>query len=83
MATKQYVLRLDEEFISRLSEAARRFGVSSGNQVAIEVLNHYLEFWVAAKEGQHAVLQQQRTALSTQAEAVKASPKSKPSSRRK
>ena len=68
--------------IERLSHAAARFGASSGNQVAAEVIDLYLEFWVAAKEAQQAVLQQQRAALSAEKGAAKPPSKKKPSRRK-
>lgn len=82
MATKQYLLRLEEGVIERLSDAAVRFGASSGNQVAAEVIDLYLEFWVAAKEAQQAVFKQQRAAISAEKGAAKPSSKSKASRRK-
>lgn len=63
MATKQYLLRLEEELIQRLSDAAADFGTSSGNQVAAEVIQTYLDFWVAAKKKQQEFIEEQRAAV--------------------
>ena len=63
MAQKQFLIRIDEELINALSEAAAEFGIKSGNQVAGEVVERYLEFWKEAKEAERDVLAKQRATL--------------------
>ncbi len=77
MATKQFLLRLDEKLIAQLTDAAVRFGATSGNQVAAEVIEMYLEFWVTAKEAQQEVFEQQRAALSAPTQKKRSPRKSK------
>lgn len=63
MATKQYLIRLEEDVIQRLADVAASFSAPSGNQVAAEVIEAYLDFWVAAKERQQEAIEEQRAAV--------------------
>ena len=51
------------DLIERYERAAEKYGRRSGNQVAGEVLEQYLEFWEQAEEGRLAVISQQREVL--------------------
>jgi predicted transcriptional regulator len=61
--TEQYKVRLDENVIKRLDQIAQRYGRRSGNMVAAEVIEQYLDFWENAEQAKVAVLEQQRAAL--------------------
>lgn len=61
--TQQYKLRLDEDVIARLDEFARKYGRRSGNQVAAEVIEQYLDFWEYAEAAKKVVLEDQRSVL--------------------
>ncbi len=64
MATKQYKVGVDESLIERYENAAEKYKRRSGNQVASEVLEQYLDLWEQAEQGRLAVISQQRRALS-------------------
>ncbi len=59
----QFKLFLDEEIIGRLEKAANRYGRRSANEVAVEVITQYLDFWEYAESAKHAVFEQQRAFL--------------------
>jgi len=59
MATKQYLLRLDEKLIEELNQAAAEFGEDSGNQVAAVIIKRYLKLWRAAKAGEQSIYEEQ------------------------
>ncbi len=61
--TQQYKLRLEDEAIERLDKMARKFGRRSGNQVAAEVIEQYLDFWEYAEQAKKAVFEEQRAVL--------------------
>jgi predicted DNA-binding protein len=63
MSTQQYLLRLEEGLIARLGALARQYGKSSGNRVAAEVIETYLDFWESAEQRRAAAVAQQRGAL--------------------
>lgn len=62
--TEQYKLRITEDVIKRLDEIARRYGRRSGNQVAAEIIEQYLDFWEQAEQAKVGVLEKQRSVLS-------------------
>lgn len=74
MATKQFLLRIDESLIEELEAAAVRYGVKSGNQVAADVLAFYLEFYREAKEAELEAREAQREALKKAPAATKVAP---------
>jgi predicted DNA-binding protein len=61
--TDQYKLRLKVEVIERLEQMAQRYGRRSGNRVAAEVIDQYLDFWEYAEQAKQAVLEEQRAVL--------------------
>jgi hypothetical protein len=63
--TDQLLLRPPVELIDRLEKAAEKYRkeASNRNQVAVEVLDQYLEFWEQAEEAKLAVMSQQRAGL--------------------
>ncbi len=60
---EQLAVRLEKGVIAELHALARQYGYDSGNQVAAEIVLRYKEFWVAAKEAEAAVLEEQREVL--------------------
>lgn len=82
MTTDQYKIRLSTEMIQKLRDAAARFGVSSGNQIASEVIEIYFDFWIASKEAQHAMIEKQRAAFHEPIEKLVNPPKKKASHRK-
>lgn len=59
-STEQLLLRPKAALVRRLRELAERYGYDSGNQVAIDVLTDYLDFWVDLREIEHAAREEQR-----------------------
>lgn len=60
MKTSQYNVRLADDLIKRLNEAASGHGRRSGNQVAAEIIEQYLDFWQYAESAKQAVINRQR-----------------------
>lgn len=58
--TEQLLLRPRSEFVERLRKAAAEYGYESGNQVAVEILQTYFEFWLEIKNAERAALEAQR-----------------------
>lgn len=83
MGTTQFNVRISLGLIEKLREAADRFGMKSGNEVAAEIIERYLEFWVATKEAQESLFEQQRAAISAEKSVTASLPKSNPSRRKK
>lgn len=75
MAKKPFMVRLDDELIRKLSSSARKYRRRSGNEVASEVIEAYLEFWEAAEDGKIAIVEQQRTILSERGASTRAKAK--------
>ncbi|HZN10999.1 MAG TPA: hypothetical protein VFC61_04935 [Blastocatellia bacterium] len=63
MGTQQFLLRLEEGLVGRLGALARRYGKASGNRVAAEVIETYLDFWESAEQRRAAAVAQQRGAI--------------------
>jgi hypothetical protein len=61
--TEQLHLRPPRELINRLSELAVQFKKESANQVAVEVLREYLEFWARAEQAKYDTILQQKRAV--------------------
>ena len=61
--TEQLHLRPRREIINRLHELAEKFKKPSGNQVAVEVLEEYLEFWAKAEQAKYDTIRHQRNAI--------------------
>ncbi len=70
------------EMIQKLRDAAERFGMPSGNQIASEVIEIYFDFWIASKEAQHAMIEKQRASFQESAEKLVGPPKKKGSPRK-
>lgn len=83
MATTQFNVRISLELIEKLRESADRFGMKSGNEVAAEIIDRYFEFWLATKEAQQTLYDQQRANLSAEKETKPPSTKTPNRSRRK
>lgn len=67
--TDQLLLRLDRDLIERLRAEADRFGYESGSKVGAEIIERYLEFWLATKEAEFQALADQKALLSGKASA--------------
>ncbi|HKP85606.1 MAG TPA: hypothetical protein VJZ26_05900 [Blastocatellia bacterium] len=64
MADKSHwKLYLDSEIVNRYEQAADQFGKRSGNEIAAEVLNKYLDFWIEGEMARAQVFEQQREQL--------------------
>lgn len=61
--TSQLLLRPSEELISRLERAAEAYGYRSRNEVAVEVLETYFEFWELSQQAKQEMIEQQRAVL--------------------
>lgn len=58
--TEQLLIRPRQALVRRLRDLAERYGYDSGNQVAVDVLDAYLDFWVEVKEAERAAREEQR-----------------------
>jgi len=61
--TSQLLLRPSEELISRIEKAAEAYGYRSRNEVAVEVLETYFEFWELSQQAKQEVIDQQRAMM--------------------
>lgn len=59
-STEQLLLRPKAALVRRLRDLAERYGCDSGNQVAVDIINAYLDFWIEKKEAERAVYEDQR-----------------------
>lgn len=50
VSAEQLVIQIDSDLLARLKDAAAKFGYESSNQVGAEVIERYLESWLASKE---------------------------------
>jgi predicted DNA-binding protein len=63
MKTDQFLLRPSVELIEKLKALADRYSKSSGQQVAVEIIEQYVDFWEEAEEAKQAVIKRQRAAV--------------------
>ena len=64
MADKSHwKLYLDAEIVGRYERAAEEFGKRSGNEIAAEVLDKYLDFWIEGEMAKEQVFEHQREQL--------------------
>ena len=64
MADKSHwKLYLDSEIVGLYEAAAKQFGKRSGNEIAVEVLDKYLDFWIESEVAKAQVFEQQREQL--------------------
>jgi hypothetical protein len=64
MADKSHwKLYLDSEIVGLYEAAAKQFGKRSGNEIAVEVLDKYLDFWIEGEMAKAQVFEQQREQL--------------------
>jgi hypothetical protein len=63
MKTDQFLLRPNDELIKKLRDAALRYNKSSGQQVALEVIEQYLDFWEKAEDKKLQEINRQRDSL--------------------
>lgn len=61
--TNQLLLRPSEELINRIERAAETYGYRSRNEVAVEVLETYFEFWELSQQAKQEMIEQQRAVL--------------------
>ena len=60
MASKQLKLFVDSALITRLKAASIRYGKSSANMIAAEIIERYLPFWEELQQAQERVFDEQR-----------------------
>lgn len=58
--TVQFLLRPKRELAKRLDTLAKQFRRKSGNQVAVEILEQYTDFYAQAEQAKQDVLTQQK-----------------------
>ena len=63
MKTEQFLLRPNDALIKRLKNDASKYKRGSGQQVALEVIEHYLEFWEKAEDKKLQEIKRQRESL--------------------
>lgn len=78
----QYLLRPKRELAKKLDALAEQFGRSSGNQVAVEILEQYHLFYQEAEQAKQDVLVRQRELLG-QARGLRGTQKAKADVKRK
>lgn len=62
--TKGFFIRPERELINRLDRLSKEFKKGSANQVAVEVIVEYLDFWVEAEQARKDVLSKQQERFS-------------------
>ena len=60
MPTKQYNVRLDVNLIARLEGIAELYNRDSGNKVAAEIVELFLDVWEDAEKARFRVINQHR-----------------------
>lgn len=63
--TVQFLLRPRRELAKRLDSLAKQFRRKSGNQVAVEILEQYADFYAQAEQARLDVLTHQRELISS------------------
>jgi predicted DNA-binding protein len=63
MDKDQFLLRPNKRLIERLKNLAVKFGKASGQQVAVEVIEQYLDFWEEAESAKQATIKRQRESI--------------------
>jgi len=63
--TVAFMLRPSAKLRQRLEDAALKYGMDSGQQVAIDTLEQYLDFWIAVQEAKRTVVKRQMDSLHT------------------
>jgi hypothetical protein len=61
----QVNLRMTEEMVNKLESAVLKYKQRSLNQVALEILEDYMDFWIQAEEVKHKFIEQQRQAFAS------------------
>lgn len=61
--TTQYKIRISEALIARLEQMAADYSRKSGNQIAAEILEQYVDFWETAEIARQEILDKQRVEL--------------------
>jgi hypothetical protein len=54
---------MDPKVVEKLNEAAARYGRRTGNQVAVEIIETYLDFWKKLEENKRSLLDEQLASL--------------------
>ena len=62
--TTQVNVRMPEDLVKKLEQAAQKYRRRSFNQVALEIIEDYLEFWIQAEEVKQGFIAQQREMFS-------------------
>lgn len=81
----QFLLRPSKRLINRLKALAEKYGKTSGQQVMLEVVEQYLDFWEEAEEAKQATIRGQRKSIGKKAksEGKKKAPAKKKSASKK
>jgi predicted DNA-binding protein len=61
--TKTYAIRPKVALIERLDAVAREFDRVSGNQLAVEIMEEFLDDWIALEKASRKARKVQRAAL--------------------
>lgn len=61
--TNQYIIRPPQELIDKLRKLAGDYGRPSGNQLALEVITEYLDWWADAEQAKKDRRAEQRKIL--------------------
>jgi hypothetical protein len=69
--TIQVNVRMPEEMVQKLESAAQKYKRRSINQVSLEIIDYYLEFWIQAEEVKQGFISQQRELFSRKINAGK------------
>lgn len=65
MASEQFRIQLDEDFVRELERLADEYGKRSASAVAVEILQLYLPFWKDLRRREKEHYDQQRQGLKT------------------
>ena len=60
---KQFKLRVPEELLSRITQLSERYNRRSVNQVIVDVLTYYLDFWEQAEQARLNKISEQRVSV--------------------
>lgn len=72
--TAALMLRPPRRLVERIKKAADAFGKPSHNQVAVDILETFLDYWIEAEHARQAVLNKQREAMVAALEGQKLPP---------
>src|SRR2546421_12671921 len=62
-SVKQFKLRVPEELLNRIAQLSETYDRRSTNQVIVEVLTYYLDFWEQAEQARLNKISEQRVSV--------------------